>query len=425
MSSATESTKSSSTATTKISENQPKQQPQVIPQSPGFSPWNFPGTMPTMTQGFPPPMTWPGPPSVTPINDGCAPLSMIPRFPYPPSQQPIGTFPMQFYPPGFPLVPSQVLGMFPFPQTFPAPASPQVVANCNTESTTVIPSHQMQVSSNNSSSDSESSNVQTSVVQESSRKNNMRQWGSSPNFVTRVDSSSGASHQSALDIEKDVREKRTTVKTADTADAGEDYSSQDDVALHSSFKDVKDSDIIDKTSSHKDGEEGTEQGQLDLPADRPSDEDNSHSGIPPLDFSEGEQRSSYLERSVSSSVPDLEKQSRPGQKGLRYRQSATAAVPTTEVGEDTGQSANLNNQTGQRIEAASGDTHPRVVRLHQPPRAFAEARLAHRNAVARSTQHRAASQYDGSFFAMLILGIATVVILLNRLVRLVDWSIIL
>ncbi|RUS86359.1 hypothetical protein EGW08_005877 [Elysia chlorotica] len=57
LSSATESTSSASTEP-KL-ENQPNQQPQaVLLQPPGFSPWNFPGTMPAMTQGFPPPMTW-------------------------------------------------------------------------------------------------------------------------------------------------------------------------------------------------------------------------------------------------------------------------------------------------------------------------------------------------------------------------------
>ncbi|GFR63060.1 ubiquitin-conjugating enzyme E2 J1 [Elysia marginata] len=421
-------------------QQQQQQQSQVTAQPPGFQPWTFPGMLPPVTPGFPPPFPWPTPPTGAPGSDGYNSLAMYPRFPYPPSQQHMGSFPMNFYPPGFPPMPPQALGMFPFPPGFPAPGSQQAVAGSrNTEMVPPPVVQSTQVSVNNSSAASDSKTAMSSHSSESrltsGAQNLHRPAGPAANTVTRnvpneneKTATPGAASQS-ITSNTGEEGRSTNLGTAQkvtgaASTAEDDNSFQDDAASHLNSKGAKakSSDIVGSRSFQKDEGEGTDQSQLDLPADKASEEDNSQSGIPPLDFSEGEQRSTYLDRSVSSSVPDLEKQSRPGQKGLRYRQSATAAVPTNEVGEDTGQGGEATNQTGQRIEAACGDTHPRLMRLHQQPRAFAEARLAHRNAVARSTQHRAASQYDSSFFAMLILGIATALILLNRLVRMIDWS---
>ena len=378
-----------------------------------------------MAPGFPPPMTWPGPPNGTPVNNGNNPLAMIPRFPYPPSQQPAGAFPMQFLPPGFPPMSPPGMVMFPGQLAFPGPSS----LPCT------------QVSANNSSASAEGTTAQSPLGPvangASANANNQRPSGSTQqNTQTGVGlnttktptlTSVGAAHQSTAGVDKrDGLKSVNFVGGAAAAAACENDSSQDDVALRSSCKDTKGLDVSGVASCQKDGGEGTDESQPDLPADKPSDDENSHSGIPPLDFSEGEQRSSYLERNMGSSVPDLEKQSRPGQKGLRHRQSATATVPTTEASENTAQGAEAANPGGgQRIEAASGDTHPRLLRFHHPPRAFAEARIAHRNAVARATQHRTAAQFDSSYFAMLILGIATVLLLLNRLVRMADWSVLL
>lgn len=394
---ASTSSPSSTVENTTVSDSQTAQQP------PGIQQWTFPGLMPAMTPGFPPPFTWHSPPTGTPGRDS---LAMYPRFPYPPSQQPMGTFPMPLYPPGFPPIPPpHTIGMFPFPPTFTGPCLPQALDNGNPG--TASPKQPFQVSANNSSVISESNTAESSYRSKTSET-----------AIKHKESSelSSAAHHSITGIDEESSSKSKSIDTAQKLNGAVSAAAAADNSSCVKGSDIPDEKLFD------DRDEGTDQSQMDLPADKLSDDEKSQSAIPPLDLSEGEQRSSYRERSVSSSVPDLEKQFRPGQKGLRHRQSATATVPTSDAGEDIIEGAEPAIQPGQRIEAASGDTHPRLIRIHQP-RAFAEARQAHRNVVAQTTQQRQTSQYDGSFFAMLILGIATALILLNRLVRMLDWSV--
>ncbi|GFN80860.1 hypothetical protein PoB_000736600 [Plakobranchus ocellatus] len=410
----------STTATSENSQQQHGEQFQLPTQTPEFSQSIFTAAMPPMPPAprYPPFMAWPGLPTGMPGVETVGPLANIPRFPYPPSHQPYGSFPMQFLPPSFPPVLPQCIGMFPVPPGFPsAPRATMDGSSTSTQSSQEpanINDSQPLSKSVDQRKNEDKENQRTSLSTQSTAMNqNEHKESSGANFSPEMNAA----------IYEEFGSSEIEQKAKVDPMAVEDESSQSaDIQMSMSAADK--CAVMSKAS--KNLGDNTEQSQLDLSSDKPDDEDNSHRDIPPLDFSEGDQRSSYLERSVSSSVPDLEKQFRPPQKGLRHRQSATAAVPTTEVAEEEEQGTEAASQSaGQRIEAASGDTQPRLQRSHQPPRAFAEARIAHRNAVVRTTQPRTASQYDGSVIAMFVLIIATAAILLNRLLGMIDWSVLL
>ncbi|KAH9504682.1 hypothetical protein Btru_062566 [Bulinus truncatus] len=145
------------------------------------------------------------------------------------------------------------------------------------------------------------------------------------------------------------------------------------------------------------------------------DEDNSDTGIPQIEVSDTEQRS-FFEKSTSSSLPDLERVRHGAIKGLRHRQSAPGQA-FTDVSEDAPSSVSSELTGARRIEAASGDspqnqrTSPQGIRIVQLGRGQQQDR-----------EQPGHFTVDATFLLMLVLSVATVLILLNRIFHMVDWS---
>ncbi|KAI8792358.1 hypothetical protein BgiMline_016700 [Biomphalaria glabrata] len=144
------------------------------------------------------------------------------------------------------------------------------------------------------------------------------------------------------------------------------------------------------------------------------DEDSSDTGIPQIEVSDTEQRS-HFEKSISNSLPDLEKVRQSNVKGLRHRQSAPGQA-MSDVSEVSQSSASSDVTGTRRIEAASGDnphrTSPQGIRIVQLGRGGQQ----------QDREQQSSFSIDGMFLLMVALSLVFALILLNRILHMVDWS---
>lgn len=153
-------------------------------------------------------------------------------------------------------------------------------------------------------------------------------------------------------------------------------------------------------------------GAEELPLDG---EENSEAGALAIELSDTEQRS-LLDRSIISSMPELDSAKNSPGKGLRHRSSAVAHVPTDSV-DDTPPEAGAGVTEGHRIEAVAGDTQTRQRRPEVIHRALAGGLLRQNFRPVNNTRQ---SYVDGYTVAMVCLSLATLLILINRIYQFIE-----